>query len=362
VAALEWDRARTGLVRRLANQLIDIPASHGEPSMRSISIITPCRNEEANVDAIYEAVRAQMAKVGRYRYEHIFIDNASEDRTVEIVRRLAATDKNVKLIVNTRNFGQVGSPMHALTQARGDAVIGIVADFQDPPELIPEMIEAWENGAPMVLCIKRSSAENPLIYALRKRYYRLINQLSSLETFENFTGFGLYDRKVVDQLIAFGDPQPYVRGMIAETGFPHEKLYYDQPKRQRGKTKNNFLTLFDLAMLGIINHSKAPLRLMTFAGFAGAGLSFFVGLAFLAYKLLFWNHFQVGMAPLVIGLFFGFSLQLAFMGLLGEYVGAIHTQLQKRPYAIERERLNFDFEPGLPQESTERLSAAVTRR
>jgi glycosyltransferase involved in cell wall biosynthesis len=327
--------------------------------MKSISIITPCRNEEANVEALYEAVRGVMAGLGRYRYEHIFIDNDSADSTVEIVKRLARADKNVKLIVNTRNFGQVGSPMHALTQTRGDAVIGIVADFQDPPEMIPDMVEAWEKGAAMVLCIKRTSAENPLIFALRKRYYRLINQLSSLETFENFTGFGLYDRKVVDQVIAFGDPQPYFRGMIAEIGFPHAKLFYDQPVRKRGVTKNNFLTLFDLAILGIINHSKAPLRLMTFAGFAGAALSFFVGLAFLVYKLLFWSHFQVGVAPLVIGMFFGFSIQLAFMGLLGEYVGAIHTQLQRRPYAIERERMNFEYEPALPLAAAEPVKVAA---
>jgi glycosyltransferase involved in cell wall biosynthesis len=339
------------LVQRLASQLIDSPALVGDKPMRSISVLTPCRNEEANVEAMYNAIRGEMAQLGRYRYEHIFIDNASEDRTVEIVKRLAAADRNVKLIVNTRNFGQVGSPMHALTQARGDAVIGLACDFQDPPELIPQMVELWEQGAPMVLGIKGSSAENPLIFWLRKRYYRLINQLSSLETFENFTGFGLYDRKVVDQVIALGDPQPYFRGLIAEIGFAHAKLYYDQPKRERGKTKNNFLTLFDLAMLGIINHSKAPLRLMTFAGFAGAGLSFLIGFAFLAYKLMFWSHFQVGVAPLVIGLFFGFSLQLAFMGLLGEYVGAIHTQLQNRPYAIERERMNFEFEPALPMEA-----------
>ena len=173
--------------------------------MKSISIITPCRNEEENVEGIYEAVRAAMAQVGRYRYEHIFIDNASTDRTVELIKRLAAKDRNVKLLVNTRNFGQVGSPMYALTQTRGDAVIGIVADFQDPPELIPEMIAAWEQGYPMVLCIKRTSAESPLMFFLRKRYYRLIENLSSVETFENFTGFGLYDRKVVDHVLALGD-------------------------------------------------------------------------------------------------------------------------------------------------------------
>jgi glycosyltransferase involved in cell wall biosynthesis len=317
--------------------------------MKSVTILTPCYNEEANVEPLYERVREIMAGVGRYNYEHLFIDNASTDSTVAILRRLAAADPNVKIIVNTRNFGQVGSPMYALSQARGDAVIGLVADFQDPPELIPDLLAGWEEGYAMVLCVKRSSAENPLIYAARRAYYRLINQLAAMETFENFTGFGLYDRKLVDQVIAFGDPQPYFRGMIAEIGLPHKTLLYDQPRRERGKTKNNFVTMFDLAMVGLINHSKAPLRLMTFAGFAGAAISFLAGLAFLTYKLLFWSHFQVGVAPLVIGLFFGFSLQLLFMGLLGEYVGAIHTQLQNRPWAIERERVNFEHEPGPPR-------------
>jgi glycosyltransferase involved in cell wall biosynthesis len=314
--------------------------------MKSVTILTPCYNEEANVEPLYERVRLIMADVGRYNYEHLFIDNASTDSTVAILRRLAAADPNVKVIVNTRNFGQVGSPMYALSQARGDSVIGLVADFQDPPELIPDLLAGWEEGYSMVLCVKRTSAENPLIFAARRAYYRLIDRLASLETFENFTGFGLYDRKLVDMVLALGDPQPYFRGMIAEIGLPHKIIHYDQPRRERGQTKNNFFTLFDLAMLGLINHSKAPLRLMTFAGFAGAAVSFLVGLAFLIYKLLFWSHFQIGIAPLIIGMFFGFSLQLLFMGLLGEYVGAIHTQLQKRPWAIERERLNFEHEPG----------------
>jgi glycosyltransferase involved in cell wall biosynthesis len=316
--------------------------------MKSVSVITPCFNEEENVEALYEAVRGVMAGIGRYRYEHIFIDNASTDRTVALVKRLGAKDRNVKLLVNTRNFGQVGSPMYALAQTRGEAVIGIAADFQDPPELIPDLIEAWEKGNPMVLCIKRSSAENPLMYFLRKRYYRLISQLSSMETFENFTGFGLYDRKVVDQVLALGDAEPYFRGIIAELGHPHHKLFYDQPARRRGKSKNNFITLFDLAMIGIINHSKAPLRVMTFIGFCGALLSFMIGAAFLVYKLIFWARFEVGVAPLVIGMFFGFSVQMILMGMLGEYVGAILTQLKHRPYAVEKERLNFEFEPDQP--------------
>jgi polyisoprenyl-phosphate glycosyltransferase len=321
--------------------------------MKSVTILTPCYNEEANVEPLYERVRDIMASLDRYRYEHLFIDNASTDRTVAILKRLAAADHNVKIIVNTRNFGQVGSPMYALSQARGDAVVGLVADFQDPPELIPDLLAAWEEGYAMVLCVKRTSAENPLIYALRKRYYRLINQLSSLETFENFTGFGLYDRKVVDQVIALGDPQPYFRGMIAEIGMSHKIIPYDQPVRLRGKTKNNFLTLFDLAILGVISHSKAPLRLMTFTGLIGSGASFLTGAAFLAYKLLFWSHFQVGVAPLVIGVSFALSIQLLFMGLIGEYVGAIHTQLQRRPWAIERERMNFEYDPGAPLGASE---------
>jgi glycosyltransferase involved in cell wall biosynthesis len=316
--------------------------------VKTISIVTGCYNEEANVDELYRRIAAVMAQFPQYGYEHIFIDNASTDRTVELIRGLAAKDRNVKLLVNTRNFGHVGSPMYALSQARGDAVIGIVADFQDPPELIPEMVDAWEKGYPMVLCIKRSSAESPLMFFLRRRYYRLISQLSSIETFENFTGFGLFERRVIDQVLALGDAEPYFRGIIAELGHPHHKLFYDQPARRRGKSKNNFITLFDLAIIGIVNHSKAPLRIMTFIGFCGALVSFLIGLAFLIYKLIFWSRFQVGVAPLVIGMFFGFSVQMILIGLLGEYIGAILTQLKHRPYAVEKERMNFEFEPGLP--------------
>jgi glycosyltransferase involved in cell wall biosynthesis len=317
--------------------------------MKSVTILTPCYNEEANVEPLYQRVREIMAGVGRYNYEHLFIDNASTDGTVRVLKRLAAADPNVKIIVNTRNFGHIASPMHALSQTRGDAVISVVADFQDPPELIPDLLANWEDGFPMVLCIKRSSAENPLMFAARKAYYRLIDRLASVETFENFTGFGLYDRSLVDQVVAFGDPQPYFRGMIAEIGLPHKIIPYDQPIRTRGKTKNNFLSLFDMAILGLINHSKVPLRLMTLAGIFGAFLSFLTGLGFLAYKLLFWSRFSVGVAPVVIGLFLGFSVQLLFLGMIGEYVGAIHTQLQKRPWAIELERINFEFAPGPPK-------------
>jgi polyisoprenyl-phosphate glycosyltransferase len=224
-----------------------------------------------------------------------------------------------------------------------------VADFQDPPEMIPDFVREWENGYSMVLAIKKTSGEHPLMFWIRKQYYRLINRLSSLETFENFTGFGLFDRRVVDLVKSFNDPYPYFRGMIAEIGLPHKELYYDQPARKRGFTKNNFYTLYDLAMLAITNLSKVPLRVVTFSGFTCAAFCILVAFAYLVYKLLFWNNFSVGVAPLVIGIFFFSSVQLISVGLLGEYIGSIHTQVQKRPYVVERERVNFEYEPGLPK-------------
>jgi glycosyltransferase involved in cell wall biosynthesis len=320
-----------------------------KPSTKTISIITPCYNEEKNVEELHRRVHAVMSSLGRYRYEHIFIDNASTDGTVPVLKRLAAVDPNIKIIVNARNFGHIRSPFHAFCQAQGDAVIGIVADLQDPPEMIADMVREWENGYYMVLGIKRTSEENRMMFWVRKRYYRLVNRLSSIETFENFTGFGLYDRRVVDLVKSFADPYPYFRGMIAEVGLPHKKLLYDQPLRKRGITKNNFYSLYDLGMLGIINHSKVPLRLTAFAGFLGAALSFLSGFGYFIYKLLYWDRFSVGIAPLVIGIFFLGSIQLVFMGILGEYIGAIHTQVQQRPYAVELERVNFQYAPGLPQ-------------
>ena len=317
--------------------------------MKTISITTQCYNEEGNVAEVYRRVRNVMADLGRYRYEHIFIDNASEDRTVEILKEIAAQDTNVKVIVNARNFGHIRSPMHALYQTTGDCVIGIVSDLQDPPEMIPDLVREWENGYLMVLAVKRTSGENPLMFWIRKRYYGLIERLSSIKTVENFTGFGLYDRKVVDIIKQYDDPYPYFRGMVAEIGLPHKKLLYDQPARKRGFTKNNFYTLYDMGMLAITNLSKVPLRMMTFTGFASAMLSILVALGYLAYKLLYWNRFSVGTAPLVIGIFFVGSVQLLSMGILGEYIGSIHTQVQKRPYVVERERINFEHEPGMPQ-------------
>ncbi len=323
--------------------------------MKTISILTPCYNEEANVEELYRRVRAAMRRVGKYPYEHIFIDNHSRDNTVAVLKTIAAADHNVRIIVNSRNFGHVRSPMHAFLQTTGDAVIGLAADMQDPPEMIDEMIAKWEAGYSMVLCVKRTSKENPLMFRIRTAYYRLVQRLSSLETFENFTGFGLYDRQVVETVRSFGDSYPYFRGMIAEIGLPHFELIYDQPRRKRGVTKNNFYTLYDLAMLGITNLSKVPLRLVTFFGFLGAFLCALVAVGYFIYKLLFWNNFSVGTAPLVIGLFFLGSVQLVSMGILGEYIGAIHTQVLKRPYVVEQERVNFEYEPSLPRSDDELL-------
>ena len=316
--------------------------------MKTISIVTACFNEEGNVEELYNRVRAAMQSNGRYRYEHIFIDNSSRDGTVAVLKRIAARDRNVKVIVNARNFGHVRSPMHALMETRGDAVIGIVADLQDPPELIPQMLEKWEEGYFMVLCVKHASQENRLMFWIRTKYYSWVQRLSSIQTFENFTGFGLYDRKVVEAVRAIDDPYPYFRGLIAEIGLPHFELYYEQRRRTRGFTKNNFYTLYDIAMLGITNLSKVPLRFVTILGFLCSLLCLLVGSGYFLYKLLFWSRFEVGVAPLVIGLFFLGSVQLLSMGILGEYIGAIHTNVQRRPYVVERERINFEYEPGEP--------------
>jgi glycosyltransferase involved in cell wall biosynthesis len=327
--------------------------------MKTVSILTPCFNEEANVEDLYNCVRQEIVKLGKYRYEHIFIDNSSKDGTVEVLKKIASRDRNVKILVNARNFGHIRSPMHALLQTQGDCVIGIVADFQDPPELIPAMIEKWEEGYSMVLCIKRSSEENALMFWVRKKFYVLVQRLSSIETFVNFTGFGLYDRKVVEAVRSFGDPYPYFRGMIAEIGLPYYQLPYDQPLRKRGTSKANFYALYDMAMLAITNLSKVPLRIVTFLGFACALMSLVVGLVYLVYKLVFWANFTVGIAPLVLGLFFLGSVQLLSMGILGEYIGSVHTQVQKRPYVIEKERMNFEFPPGEPLMETNNAKSVI---
>jgi glycosyltransferase involved in cell wall biosynthesis len=308
-----------------------------------LTVLTPCFNEEENVREVYERVKAAMATVSDLDYDHLFIDNASTDRTVEILRELAGSDKRVRVIVNTRNFGHVRSPYHAFLQARGDAVIGVVSDLQDPPELIPEFIRHWREGYKVVIGVKEGSHESWIRSRTRRFYYWLIAKISSdVELVENFTGFGLYDREVVEQFRGTEERYPYFRGLVSDFGYPHAVVLYVQPTRHRGTTKNDFFSLYDMAMLGVTNHSKVPLRLASMAGFVISVLSLLVAIVYLILKLTHWDTLEVGLAPLLIGIYFFGAVQLFFIGMLGEYIGAIHTQVHKRPLVVERERINFD--------------------
>lgn len=308
---------------------------------KKISLVTPCYNEEENVNAIYSAVKNIMQTKSQYDYEHIFIDNNSSDKTVQILKKIALEDKNVKLIVNARNFGHIRSPYYGLLQSSGDAVILIVADLQDPPELVHQFIEKWEEGYKIVVGVKNQSKESFLMFAIRKTFYNLINKLSETKLIKNYTGFGLYDKKVIEILRTIDDPYPYFRGLICDIGFEIVKIPYVQPQRYRGITKNNFYTLYDIAILGITNHSKVPLRLATMVGFVASLISLLVALIYFLYKLLYWDSFVIGSAPMIIGVFLFSAVQLMFIGIIGEYVGSIHTQVLKRPLVIEKERINF---------------------
>jgi polyisoprenyl-phosphate glycosyltransferase len=308
--------------------------------VRTVSIVTPCYNEEDNVEHIYERIKLIMQDQP-YEYEHIFIDNASTDCTVDKIRQLARADGRVKGIVNVRNFGHIRSPYYGLLQARGEAVIILASDLQDPPEKIRDLLQGWEAGYKVVIAVKTGSRESGLLFFLRTIYYRLLRSLADVDLIEHFTGFGLYDQKVIEILREIDDPYPYFRGLIAEIGFPIARVEFVQPRRERGSTKNNFYTLYDMAMLGLTAYTKVPLRLAAMLGFMTAVLSFLVGLGYLIYKLLFWPEFSVGLAPIVIGLFFLGSVQLIFLGIVGEYIGAIYTQVLHRPLVIEKERINF---------------------
>lgn len=310
--------------------------------MKLISVVSPCYNEQDNVEEVYRQVRDIFAGLPMYEYEHVFIDNASTDSTVSILRRLAKSDSNVKVIVNSRNFGHIRSPFHGLLQSRGDAVILLVSDLQDPPEMIRDFLLKWEEGYNIVLGVKTQSKETMAMFLVRKMYYEFISRLSEIELTKNNTGFGLYDKQIIEILRNVKDPYPYFRGLISDIGFESAKISYMQPVRKRGITKNNFYTLYDMAMLGITNHSKVPLRLATMLGFSVSGISLLVALGYFIAKLLFWNTFDMGVAPLTIGLFFCSAVQLFFIGIIGEYIGSIHTQVLNRPLVIEKERINFD--------------------
>jgi glycosyltransferase involved in cell wall biosynthesis len=305
-----------------------------------ISIVTPCYNEIENIDELTHRITAVMETLP-YDYEHIFIDNASTDGTTKKIKEIAAHDSHVKLIVNARNFGHIRSPYYGMLQAHGDACILIASDLQDPPEIIPEFIAKWEQGFKTVLAVKPESEEHSAMFFLRKSYYRFIAKISEVPLVQNATGAGLFDRVVIEILRKIQDSNPYFRGLLCEIGFPIALVPFKQPRRLRGITKNNFYTLYDIAMIGITNHSKVPLRLMTMGGFLLSFLSAVVALGFLIAKLISWDSFQLGTAPILIGLFFFGAVQTFFIGVIGEYIGSIYTQVRNMPLVIELERINF---------------------
>jgi polyisoprenyl-phosphate glycosyltransferase len=310
--------------------------------MKLISVVTPCYNEQDNVQECAKVIKDVFSKYPDYKYEHIFIDNASTDTTVNILRDMAKTDQNIKVILNSRNFGHIKSPYHGLLQAKGDAVVLFVADMQDPADLLHLFFKKWEEGYKTVVGTKKTSEESSLMFSIRKLYYRTVNSLSNIELIDNFTGFGLYDREVMDHLRKIEDPYPYFRGLVAEIGLSIYTVPYDQPIRARGITKNNFFTLYDIGMLGIISHSLVPLRIATMTGFLISIMSLLAALVYFVLKLIFWNSFSLGLAPVVIGIFFFSSVQLFFVGILGEYLGSVHTYAKKRPLVVEKERINFN--------------------
>jgi glycosyltransferase involved in cell wall biosynthesis len=304
-----------------------------------ISIVTPCFNEEENVDELYRRIKTVISVIDKYDFELIFIDNHSEDNTVAKLKGLA--DYAVKIIVNTRNFGHIRSPYHAILQSRGIATIYLASDLQDPPEMIPQFISEWESGYKLVMAVKPNSEGPALVHHLRKSYYKLLDGISDITVVNNSTGFGLYDQVVLNQLRALNEPYPFLRGLICELGYEIKTIAFVQPRRLAGITKNNFYTLYDIAMLGIISHSKLPIRIAAFVGFLLGSLSMLVGIVFMILKLIYWDAFPWGMAPVVVGLFFLLGIQLMFIGILGEYVASIHTYQQKRPLVVEKERINF---------------------
>ena len=316
------------------------PGTGREPAeRRSVTIVLPCYNEAANVDELHERLGRVVDGLPGYEFLLLFIDNASTDGTVAKVKALIERDPRVKLIVNARNFGHIRSPFHGMMESGGDCVVTMCTDLQDPPELIDQFLDQWERGASLVLGRKKTSEESPLFFALRGLYYRIVRLIADVPLLEHVTGFGLYDRRVIEIMRGFADPYPYARGMIAEIGLPYVTIPYDQLLRKRGLTKNNFYTLFDIALLGMTSHSKVPLRVATIAGFLLSGLSLLVALAFLILKLTFWHALPAGYAPIVIGVFFLGSVQIFLIGLVGEYVGAVLTQVRHRPLVIEKKRL-----------------------
>ena len=310
--------------------------------MQKISFVSPTFNEEQNVEELFTRVSAIWESYPQYEFEYIFIDNASKDGTIEKLKVMANVDKRLKIIVNVRNFGHIRSPYWGLMQATGDAVIYLASDLQDPPELVPEFIKQWEMGYKVVLAVKPVSEGNKVVHFFRKLYYRILNKISDVELINDTTGFGLYDKRVMDEIRKINDPYPYLRGLICELGFPVKKIEFNQPRRLRGVSKNNFYTLFDIAMLGIVSHSVVPIRIASFIGMAIGILSLAAGFIFFLAKLIWWNTFPIGIAPILIISLSLFGLLFIFIGILGEYIASIQNYVQNRPIVVEDERINFE--------------------
>lgn len=311
--------------------------------MKKISITIPCYNEEENVYPLHDALVEMFERdLPNYEYELLYIDNCSSDRTRELLKELGKQDKHVKAILNAKNFGQFNSPYYGMMQTTGDCTILMAADFQDPVEMVPKYVAEWEKGYKIVIGRKTSSRENAVVYHLRSLYYKMIKKFSDVEQIEHFTGFGLYDRKFIDVLRNLDDPTPFLRGIVAELGFARKEIEYEQPQRRAGKTHNNWYSLYDAAMLSFTSYTKIGLRLATFIGIFVGALSFIIAIVYLIMKLVFWDTFTAGMAPVIIGMFFLGSVQLFFLGFMGEYILSINQRIMNRPLVIEEERINFD--------------------
>lgn len=310
--------------------------------MKKVSVLIPCFNEEENVVPMSKAIADIFEKkLSQYDYELVFIDNDSKDNTRQLIREICKSNNHVKAIFNAKNFGQFNSPYYGMLQTTGDCTIAMSCDFQDPVEMIPQYLKEWENGYKIVIGIKTSSKENPIMYHLRGLYYKIIKKFSDVEQIEHFTGSGLYDRDFIEVLRDLKDPTPFLRGIVAELGYKRREIPYEQPQRRAGKTHNNFYKLYDAAMLSFTSYTKIGLRMATFLGIICGIISAIIGVIYLVMKLVFWNSFAQGMAPVLIGMFFLGSIQLFFLGFIGEYILSINQRVMNRPLVIEEERINF---------------------
>ena len=309
--------------------------------MKKISVLIPCYNEEENVIPLSEAIVAEFDALGSYDYEIVFIDNCSTDGTRANLEQICGKNKKIKAIFNAKNFGQFNSPFYGLLQTTGDCTISMCADFQDPVEMIPKFLAEWEKGYRIVTGIKTASKENPLMYFLRSLYYKMIKKLSDVEQIEHFTGFGLYDQSFIQTLRELDDPTPFLRGIVAELGSKRKDLHYEQAQRRAGKTSNNWYRLYDAAMLSFTSYTKIGLRLATILGFFLSAVSLLIAVVYLVLKLAFWDTFSMGTAPILIGVFVFGSVQLFFIGLIGEYIMNMNTRIMRRPLVVEEKRLNF---------------------